>query len=1071
MLIKKDFIERLLEKTDIVKIIEDFVQIKRSGANYSGLSPFVTEKSPSFIVSPVKQIFKDFSSGKGGNVVSFLMEKGYSYTEAIKYIADKYNEPIQYENEEAQKAYKAKVEKKEELRPLLEKVQKVFQRELFDRVANNPPHQSWIELKRRGYTDDDIIEWGIGYAPGFKHIYDLFKDQGQIQPLKDLGIITDKDNDLYTKRVTYPIHDDTGLLIGFAGRTTDNKEKKFKWINPAVKPSNVLYNKSGVWFAMHKAKQTIRKNNEAFIVEGYNDVIAFHKYGVLNTVAPCGTSLTELQRQKLAKLTDRVVFVMDPDRGGVDAVLKQLPLFIKENFRTYVISLPDDPDDFCRNYHDVIALCGLDIMLNEPGVKRDGFAVLIEENISKKTTEVKKTKGAENLCELIANINDRAILEVYMSWIQKESGVKLTTIKKWIKDYQDKDKPVVSEDYWKYEMPKEVKEPFTTFEKDIKKYGIFQANGKIYMTINANDNGIVHFKIISNFEIEILQHMRDEKFPAYLIRLKNIQGHEMIVHSPANIVNAPQRFSDFLSDQGNFIYKGNNADLMRMKEYLLDKMGKGSKIDVLGWQREGRFFVFNNIIITEDGQIVDIDNNGRYIAGEHYYIPSANEVYRKSPYKFANQKKFRYIENTANIQEIIRQGMLVHRHHFISAFLFGCTCLFRDIIVDKLQHFPILFLYGEGGTGKDELGKTIMTLTGEFQQPINLEADISTQKAGIRYLAQFVNGIGMFSEFKRGNPKLEGMLKSVYDNIGYSRGNIESHISMDEIPTESGVILTGNDFPESDPLIQRTIWNQMDKNVFTNDEKLELQKFNKMTKKGLSFFAVELLKRRKMVEELFLDKHSQSTTMLSSIFPKVRTRIIDNLATITAIYEIFKDEINFVFTQHDIIEHYKIGIKQQMFRINSQNTMSKFWDTLISCFRLNKEERIQARKTVAINGTSLFLQWTNVYTIVQKQWYILFKEVAPRKDVALDELKKIPGLFIAAHKIYSFDIGRDAVRSSAIELNILAIHEDVRNTILGAYMEQTYSETLFEDDVEAVKGLYSAETKKESVKEQQIIKK
>jgi DNA primase len=1069
MLIKKQFIDDLLDKVDIVKIVEGFVTIKKQGANFVGFSPFVTEKSPSFVVSPVKQIFKDFASSKGGNVVSFLMEsQNMSYTDAIKYIAELYNETVQYENEENQKAYKAKVEKKEELRPLLEKTHKIFQQELSKREQT---HDAWCEISKRQYTQEDIIEWGIGYAPGFKHLYNLFKEQGQIEPLKDLGLITDKGNDLYTKRVIYPIHDDTGLLIGFAGRATDNQEKKFKWINPPVNDKNILYNKSGVWFAMHKAKQRIRKNDEVYIVEGYNDVIAFHKNDVLNTVAPCGTSITELQRQKLGKLTKRIVFVMDPDRGGQDAVLKQLPLFIADNFSTYVITLTDDPDDFCRIYKQSIEKHGLENMLNESGIKKDGFALLVYEYISKPESEIEKSKGAEKLCELISNILDNAILEVYMPWIQKESGVKLTTIKKWIKESKEKKVKQVEDYSWQYEMPKEVKEPFSIFESDIKKYGIFQANGKVFMSINVNDSGIVHFKIVSNFEIEILQHMRDEKFPAYLIRLKNVMNHEMIIHSESTVVNAPQRFNDFLSNQGNYNFKGNNGDLSRLKEYLLDKMGKGCKIDVLGWQREGGFFVFNNIII-KGNEIIYIDENGRYIDGEHYYIPSANEVYKKSAYKFINQKKFKYIENpNANIQEIIRQGMLVHRHHFISAFLFGITCLFRDVIVDKLQHFPILFLYGEGGTGKDELGKTIMTLTGEFQQPINLEADISTQKAGIRYLAQFVNGIGMFSEFKRGNPKLEGMLKSVYDNIGYSRGNIESHISMDEIPTESGVILTGNDFPESDPLIQRTIWNQMDKNVFTNDEKLELQKFNKMSKKGLSFFAVELLKERQMVEDLFLDKHSQCTTMLSAIFPKVRTRIIDNLATITAIYEIFKDKINFVFTQHDIIEHYKIGINQQMFRINSQNTTSKFWDCFISAFRLNKDERINAKKQVLISQQSMFLQWTNVYTIVQKQWYTLYKEVAPRKDVALEELKKLPGLYIDFHKTFSFDTGRDAVRSSAIELNILALHEDVRNTILGAYMEQNYTENLFGEELDSISNLYNASGKEEKVNEQKIIKK
>jgi DNA primase catalytic core len=1166
--IKESCKDKILETTHIEEVIGDFLTLKRSGANFKGFSPFTEEKTPSFMVSPAKQMFKCFSSGKGGNAISFLMEKGMSYPEALEYLAKKYNIQIEYEASEFSEKKVKQLEDKEKLRNVLKLVHDLYVQQYHNSAPEHPCRKE-VEGKRE-YSKEKIIDWGIGFAPD-NFIYDSLVNSGYQKEGEALGLIhlSERGNkfDKYSNRVIYPIHDRNGLLIGLAGRDIAENSKMGKWINPPVNSENILYNKSRVWYGLHKAKMEMRRKSEVYIVEGYNDVIAFQSYGVENTVAPCGTAITDDQINEIKKYCEKVIFCMDPDKAGVAAVLKHIPKFIKQGFRVDVLTLDLDPDDFVRKYNDVIALSGLDAMLNVPGVRVDGFQLLINEFIRKdyhqleidlkreserlthlegefkiekqnivaevtetegnlleaksflkevelaqgkkseeyteqsktcatlkanldtkkhklknitepaelkqqknivsntkiayeeafKNSELARSIGAKHLASLIIDVKDDAFFEIYFNWIATEAKILKSTLNSWIKEFRSESELVIDEDVedLDYELPKEVKIPFKDLESDIKNFGLFMANNKIYFSLSKSEYRVV-FVPLSNFDIEILQHMADEKYASLLIRMQNVMKNETIFDCPTETFNSLIRFKDVLSKHHNFIFKGKNDHLEKLHIFLSSKMGKGVKLDVPGFQLEGKFWVFNNLVITYEGELKTIDENGRYIQDNiHYYIPSANKIFKNNPYKFMQDKNFKYIKNEIPFFEFMSQAAKVHREHYISPILYGITSLFRDFVISKLNSFPILFLYGQGGTGKDELGRMVMSLTGVPQMPISLEAEISTQKATMRMLAKFRNGIMMFSEYKRGNQKQDGALKGIYDNIGYSIGTIESKFSTDYIPVEAGLILTGNEFPDSEPLLQRLIWTQMDKNVFTQKEKEHMELHKQHLSNGMSEYAVEFLRHRRLVEEKFLDKYNEWSAILTKIFPDVKVRIVNNLSVIAAIYDIFSNIVQFPFTKFEMIDNFKIGVEQQMKRINSTSVLAKFWECFISCFRGNVNDRIQAHKIVNIEASSLYIQWTHVFTKIQIQWFLLHKEAAPRKDVILEEIKKIPGCYVAYHDVYSFEKGRGKVRSSAIELNMLSLDGTIRNDILGAFMEQIYTESLFGDkEINNIDNLY-----------------
>ena len=351
-MISKETIEKVFDQARVEEVIGDFVQLKRSGSNMKGLSPFVNEKSPSFMVSPVKQIWKDFSSGKGGNSVTFLMEhEHFTYPEAIKYLANKYGIEVEetiVSNEDIEQA-----NEKESMYLVSE-----FARDYFHKTMLNTDEGQAIGLsyfKERGFTKDTIEKFQLGYSPD---IWDAFTKEAigkayKLEYLEKTGLTIVKQEDgktfdRFKGRVMFPIQSMSGRVLGFGGRILTNDKKAAKYLNS---PESEIYHKSKVLYGIFQAKQAIAKQDNCYLVEGYTDVIQFNQSGIENVVASSGTALTADQIRLVNRLTNNITVLFDGDAAGLRASIRGIDLILEAGMNVKVCSFPDgeDPDSFAKN--------------------------------------------------------------------------------------------------------------------------------------------------------------------------------------------------------------------------------------------------------------------------------------------------------------------------------------------------------------------------------------------------------------------------------------------------------------------------------------------------------------------------------------------------------------------------------------------------------------------------------------------------------------------------------------------------------------------------------------------------
>ncbi|WP_196885955.1 DNA primase [Aureivirga sp. CE67] len=352
-MISKHTIDKVFEATRIEEVIGDFVQLKKSGSNLKGLSPFSDEKSPSFMVSPVKQIWKDFSSGKGGSAVTFLMEhEHYSYPEAIKYLARKYQ--IEIEETEQTQEQKQQADERESLYIVSE-----FANEHFQKTLHNTEEGKAIALsyfKERGFREDIIKKFQLGYNldkwsdftdAALKNGYDLkYLDKTGLTIVRET-----KKFDRFKGRVLFPIHSMSGRILGFGGRILGNNKKIAKYVNS---PESDIYHKSKILYGIYYAKQTIAKEDNCYLVEGYTDVISLHQSGIENVVASSGTALTPDQIRLIKRLTNNITILFDGDAAGIRASFRGIDLILEQGMNVKVLNFPDgdDPDSFSKKVSD-----------------------------------------------------------------------------------------------------------------------------------------------------------------------------------------------------------------------------------------------------------------------------------------------------------------------------------------------------------------------------------------------------------------------------------------------------------------------------------------------------------------------------------------------------------------------------------------------------------------------------------------------------------------------------------------------------------------------------------------------
>ena len=445
-MISQESIQQILSRIDIVEIVGSFIKLKKRGANYLGLCPFHNEKTPSFTVSPSKEIYKCFGCGKSGNSISFLMEaEKYSYVEALRWLAAKYN--VEIEESETSPEYKQQQQVADSLYIINNFAQKYFTDALLNSEEGQDIALSY--LKERGFREEIINKFQLGYngeaRDGFTKA--ALASQYSLEYLQKTGLVNVRDGnayDNYRGRIIFPIHNQSGKVLGFGARIIKKNDKAPKYINS---PENEIYVKSKILYGSYFARQAIDKADECLLVEGYTDVVSLHQAGVENVVASGGTSLTPDQLRLIKKYTSNLTIIYDGDSAGIKAALRGLDLALEESLNVKLVLIPDgeDPDsyvnkvgaaefiNFVNNNKKDFILFQLGIALKDAGNDSNKKSIVVNqiaETISKinKTEDFTKQQDYIKQCSEILKIEESGLHALVNKFIREKINKEETRV-------------------------------------------------------------------------------------------------------------------------------------------------------------------------------------------------------------------------------------------------------------------------------------------------------------------------------------------------------------------------------------------------------------------------------------------------------------------------------------------------------------------------------------------------------------------------------------------------------------------------------------------------------------------
>lgn len=422
-MITQQTIDKIFSTIRVEEIIGEYVQLKRAGSNYKGLSPFQDEKTPSFVVSPSKQIWKDFSTGKGGTAISFLMEiENFTYPEALRHAAKKYGIEIEETKSEQSEEQKAAQTEREQLYKIHEVANDFFQNQLHQTTEGQKIGLSYF--RERELRDDLIKKFQLGYSPEKKNAfteYALAKGYSkELLEKSGLSIFPEYSNegiDRFRERVIFPIHSFSGRVLGFGARILKNNVKTAKYLNS---PETDIYHKSNVLYGLNQSKQSISKNNLCLLVEGYMDVIALHQSGIENVVASSGTALTTEQVKLIKRLTENITILFDGDQAGIKASFRSIDLLLSQGMNIRVLLFPDgdDPDSFSRKHpkayvEEYIRKEATDFIDFKAGI-------LLKEADN---DPIKKAEAIRDIIKSVAFVSNTLKQEVYLKEVASKFGL------------------------------------------------------------------------------------------------------------------------------------------------------------------------------------------------------------------------------------------------------------------------------------------------------------------------------------------------------------------------------------------------------------------------------------------------------------------------------------------------------------------------------------------------------------------------------------------------------------------------------------------------------------------------
>lgn len=595
------------------------------------------------------------------------------------------------------------------------------------------------------------------------------------------------------------------------------------------------------------------------------------------------------------------------------------------------------------------------------------------------------------------------------------------------------DSPMRGEIAQPYELRDEDIPDGATWEQirhDYTDYGIFFHRNQLFAKrTEQNKYGEltrIYFQPITNFFMEILQIMEDEKESMYLVRIVNVRRKSRTFHTSTDMLLSQGNLKKTMLSKPNYHYTGTDMDFNRLVSKLLNDMGEGRKIDVLGYQNDSGVYAMNDALITPDGAVLRYDDYGSVeLNGVYYYVPSANCIFKRNPYKYVPQKRFRYAESDVDFAAWAAKVREVHREHGMIAIVFYVACLFSSKIFAYHRFFPMVFLYGEPSTGKTQLSKALQHGFGDPQEAMQITGK-STDKAKIRKFAQLVDALVVLEEFSNiiGDAGFQ-WLKGLNDRNGYERGTIDSNFGTDNVPITSGVILTGNDYPQNDALLTRLVVIEMLKNDFNAKEQQAFGELSEMMEKGYSAIIATLFRYRKQFEADYKKHYKEAQTdMTQALTLKGVTleRMVQNPSVLMAVYRFFEDKVKWPMTRAEFQGALVEAMVSQNNKRDTGGDVAKWWACIQAAI---KSEDLVSGEDFKIDGDRLYIRFTDCHEQYSIYHQKLFRNPGHVTATMRTKLEK-SAAFVEQVKGTKFG----AMNTSAYVFSLTAIGEEFTHSVI-----------------------------------------
>ena len=929
----------------IEDVLTPYVSLKRKSSSLVGLCPFHSERTPSFTVSPQKGLYHCFGCNRGGDAISFIMEKeNLSFMDAVVFIAKRHGIEVEYVEEEQSDDKIVEARHRESLLIALEHIQKFF----FDILRQDTPESRQARDYVYGrWPEETCAIAGIGYAPKNGGLFADYCRKAAISEdaLFELGFLKRSEDcgayAMFRQRIMIPIRNRWGRVIAYTARYIGTNPKSPKYINSAT---SSVYSKGDTLFGIDRASR-VRGADYFIAVEGAPDVLRMQSVGYDNTVAALGTAWTDSQFTLLKKFTNSLCFIPDSDIAegntfgpGFEAVMANGAAAIRKGFHVTVRELPFAKSPISEEELHALYPGGIpDDAVREKPVKNDAdsyihskedFSSLEEKHfivwLAQKRfliadSLVEERKCVSEVADLLRYVDDQLVFDQCIEQLSKIHGKP----KLW--------REAVIQARGEARKKKDSLTPMDERQRDaelLRRFGLFVRDNCYYAT--PDDDG--EPMRISNFIMEPLFHIEDENNGTRIFRMRNMYNVSRVIELKESELCSLSNFQQKVGSVGNYVWLAKIDKLNRVKEYLYSKTDTAERIRKLGWNAEEGFFAFGNGIL-DGGTFKKADDLGivRGVNGKAFYLPGQSKIYLHNREIFQFERLMVH-ENRSGVKlyDYVSLLMDVFGENATVAFCYMLATMFRDVVFKRTRHFPILNLFGEKGTGKTTLATSLQSFFLHGVDPPNL--GVTSVPAMNDRVSQAVNTLAVFDEYKNDlDIRKIAYLKGLWGGGGQTKKNTSTDGMAAQTIVSTGVVLCGQDKPTQDmALYTRVLFLAFSKTSFSQAEKKRYEDLVAMCNMGLTHLTVEILQHRELFEKNFPEIYSITKRELATKLENetVHDRIFGNWVIPLATFRTLETVIDVPFSYAELFDISLRGLRNQNELAQESSEIADFWNML-----------------------------------------------------------------------------------------------------------------------------------------------